>query len=522
MKKIYFLLIVSFTIITTFAVPFTPGNLVVVRIGTGVGGLGTEATAVFLDEYTPLGVLVQSIPMPIADAGSNQILTLGGTPVSEGALTLSPDKNFLSLGGYDAATGTANVSGTASATIKRVVGIIDILGNINTTTALTDAFSGNNIRGAVISGTNIWMTGGIQGVRYTTQGSSTSTALFANPASTRVIKIINNQLYCTSASAGFIGVNAIGSGTPTTAASATLLPGFNTITRSPYGFDIQPGSGDIIYVADDNGVGNGGIQKWVRSGGTYSLAYTINSLSTGARSISVDWTTLPTPVIYTTSATGNSIYRTMDNGSAASSTQTLLVSIAGSNTVFRGLAFTPGSFVVPLDISSFKASKNNSGNLITWTTANEVNVKNIILERSADGKNFSELKQINAGSANYQYLDASPLNGINYYRLRINDLNGSFKTSSVVTVSNTGDTIITGIYPTITTGRVSINISRGTAGLMQFVFTDVQGRQTIIKSINTGNATSTVTLDASALTPGMYFVKVLNNNNSTSFKIIKN
>src|SRR5262245_50006387 len=68
------------------AASFAPGNLVVLRIGAGGGALSSAATPVFLDEYTPAGGLVQSIPLPTAVSGSNRILTNSGSATSEGAL----------------------------------------------------------------------------------------------------------------------------------------------------------------------------------------------------------------------------------------------------------------------------------------------------------------------------------------------------------------------------------------------------------------------------------------------------
>jgi len=50
--------------VTSHASSITPGNLVIYRVGDGSAALGTAATAVFLDEYTPLGTLVQSIALP--------------------------------------------------------------------------------------------------------------------------------------------------------------------------------------------------------------------------------------------------------------------------------------------------------------------------------------------------------------------------------------------------------------------------------------------------------------------------
>jgi hypothetical protein len=43
------------------AANFTAGNIVVYRVGDGTAALGSTATAVFLDEYTPSGTLVQSV-----------------------------------------------------------------------------------------------------------------------------------------------------------------------------------------------------------------------------------------------------------------------------------------------------------------------------------------------------------------------------------------------------------------------------------------------------------------------------
>lgn len=82
---------------------FTPGDLVIYRVGTGATSLSSAATAVFLDEYTATRVLVQSIALPTADSGSNQTLTASGTATSEGLLTLSADGRYLELTGYNAA-----------------------------------------------------------------------------------------------------------------------------------------------------------------------------------------------------------------------------------------------------------------------------------------------------------------------------------------------------------------------------------------------------------------------------------
>src|ERR1043166_59290 len=114
------------------AAAFTAGNLVVYRVGDGGTALSGNAAAVFLDEYTTGGTLVQSIAMPTAVNGSNKRLTASGTATSEGFLTRSVDGNYLIVPGYDTNVGTATITTSASATINRVIGRVDAAGNVDT------------------------------------------------------------------------------------------------------------------------------------------------------------------------------------------------------------------------------------------------------------------------------------------------------------------------------------------------------------------------------------------------------
>ena len=64
------------------AAPFTPGNLAVLRVGDGAAALTSAGTAVFIDEYTTTGSLVQSLAIP---ANGSPQLVVSGTASSEGA-----------------------------------------------------------------------------------------------------------------------------------------------------------------------------------------------------------------------------------------------------------------------------------------------------------------------------------------------------------------------------------------------------------------------------------------------------
>src|SRR4051794_6293280 len=59
--------------------PFTPDNLVVLKVGNGSATLVNTGNTVFLDEFTPAGALVQEVAVPGTNASVNKALTLSGT-----------------------------------------------------------------------------------------------------------------------------------------------------------------------------------------------------------------------------------------------------------------------------------------------------------------------------------------------------------------------------------------------------------------------------------------------------------
>ena len=274
--------------------PIFPGNILVSRVGDGTVTLDGSAFARFLDEYTPAGVFVQTIALPTTATLPQRALTNSGSASSEGYISQSADGNYFILTGYDTAPGTAFVASTSVATVARVIGRVDLLGTVDTSTGLIDAYSGGNIRSACsVDGTSFYTTGPNNpgpGVRYVgALGSSSSTQLSTTNQNLRVANIFNGQLYVSSASGtpGFFGVSTVGTGLPTTSGETiTLLNGFPTAS-GPQSYDFFFADAATVYVADERNSASGGIQKWTESGGLWTLAYTLNpALNTGCRGIS--------------------------------------------------------------------------------------------------------------------------------------------------------------------------------------------------------------------------------------------
>lgn len=322
---------------TVHAAAITAGDLVVYRVGAGTGSLSSAATAVFLDEYTTSGALVQSIAMPTSVVGSNNYLTASGTASSEGELTLSTDGKFVVLTGYNAAVGTAGVAGTATTgtgAVTRTVGLVNVSTGVADTSTTLTSFSGNNIRTAVsTNGTDIWAAGANTGVVYTTKGSSGApTVITTTITNNRQLEIFGGQLYTSTGSGSLPRIEAVGTGVPTTTGQAmTGLTGLPT-SGSQYSFFMADLSSsvagmDTLYVADDSA----GITKYSFNGTTWSSKGSFGAAADAYRGL--------TGVV----VGGNvQLYATGLGGSGATGGGKLvsIVDSSGYNTTFSGSATT--------------------------------------------------------------------------------------------------------------------------------------------------------------------------------------
>src|SRR5438105_2456837 len=78
----------------SYSQSFTPGNLVLLRIGDGIQTLSSSGNTLFVDQYSTSGALMSSVSVP--DTGGGALL-LSGASGSEGALTRSLDRSLLVL-----------------------------------------------------------------------------------------------------------------------------------------------------------------------------------------------------------------------------------------------------------------------------------------------------------------------------------------------------------------------------------------------------------------------------------------
>ncbi len=324
---------------------FRPGDVVVYRVGDGVGALSGNGNPVFLDEYTQGGTLVQSIALPTSTSGAAHQLVASGTATSEGQLTRSADGQYVLLTGYASdLPAAAALASSAAASVPRTVGRVAFDGTIDTSTALGDFADGNNPRAATSTdGTSLWVGGGAGGVRYATVGAASSTQLSADSTNVRFVQIVAGQLYM-STQKGSLRVATVGSGTPTTAGqSISNLPGF-PMTGSPDAvfladLDGMPGL-DTLYVADEAA----GLLKYSLVAGHWSVNGTVGTGADAYRGVTGE-ASGGSVILFATRKgdSGGELVSLIDTGGfngVFSGTPTLVATAAASE-AFRGVALAP-------------------------------------------------------------------------------------------------------------------------------------------------------------------------------------
>jgi hypothetical protein len=139
-----------------------------------------------------------------------------------------------------------------------------------------------------------------------------------------------------------------------------------------------------------------------------------------------------------------------------------------SVTVFSpfSLANTAGNQnPLPMTFGNIKGYAKNRGVQIDWSVFNEYNVDHYEIERSVkDGQQFTTVGQMAArntdAQSDYEWLDATPINGKNFYRIKTVDLDGKISYSIILRVNldQSGKGIL--IYPNpATKGYISFQSS---------------------------------------------------------------
>jgi hypothetical protein len=172
---------------------------------------------------------------------------------------------------------------------------------------------------------------------------------------------------------------------------------------------------------------------------------------------------------------------------------------------------TKSSATLPALWGTFDAKLIQGFVKLNWSTLQEDNTSHFIIQHSTDARNYTDIgetkAQGNSGTTTYYEFvhNTATASKINYYRLRLIDLDGKETVSEIRAVKQVADEKVVQLISTITTGDVQLNAFTNE---IQIKVMDIAGRVYLIKTVNTGFQT----LATAALPAGLYKLIAWKNN----------
>ncbi|MFZ1528407.1 MAG: T9SS type A sorting domain-containing protein [Ferruginibacter sp.] len=171
--------------------------------------------------------------------------------------------------------------------------------------------------------------------------------------------------------------------------------------------------------------------------------------------------------------------------------------------------------LLPIKLASFTASKLNCSNIIKWTMENEVLAAGFELQKSFDGANYTTISRFAGNGSSYEYRDAQPGNGKNYYRLKIIGKDGNITYSNILPVYNDcSNATQVMVYPNPSAQFVIIESS--SLSTASFELMDISGRKLKIPVLQL--SAGKYRINVSVMPNGNYLLKEINT--GTTYKIV--
>lgn len=172
--------------------------------------------------------------------------------------------------------------------------------------------------------------------------------------------------------------------------------------------------------------------------------------------------------------------------------------------------------VVPLELTKFTGQQQGEVIKLNWTTENEINVSHFEIQRSADGTSFEKIGTVSSRflstATDYDFIDASPVKGMNFYRLKQFDKDGQFKYSPIVPVLfNFSIVKEIKINPNPVNSQLNmVLILSENASLVYKIYT-AEGREVKAVTASVIAGRNTISTDVSNFAAGTYMLVIINN-----------
>ncbi|MEP7253013.1 MAG: T9SS type A sorting domain-containing protein, partial [Ginsengibacter sp.] len=190
----------------------------------------------------------------------------------------------------------------------------------------------------------------------------------------------------------------------------------------------------------------------------------------------------------------------------------------------------PDNGPLPITLISFSAALMQSGDVkLDWKTSMEIKCSKFKVERSYDGKLFSEVAFVDGNGTtpivhSYSMVDnlSSAAGAVVYYRLKQIDLDGKGNYSKVVSIKTRQAEKKVFISPNPFNSYLNINMNWSKTEIINARVVNIQGKEVRIKSVQMNKGLNYIRIDELANLPsGNYFIQFISGQERFTEKITK-
>ena len=189
----------------------------------------------------------------------------------------------------------------------------------------------------------------------------------------------------------------------------------------------------------------------------------------------------------------------------------------------------PQPVTLPVKLLSFGGSYHDNVSSLSWETESEVNFDHYEIERSTNGSDYAYAGRIAAQSGDskklYEFTDnlSSTSGNLFYYRLKMIDIDGKYKFSSVILIRKDARSI-NGISvspnPIVGGNTATVRVTSVTMGKIDLRVIDLTGKIVLQQQSRVTEGTNSISINnLNHLQSGIYTVQVLQNDEAMTTKI---
>jgi hypothetical protein len=172
-------------------------------------------------------------------------------------------------------------------------------------------------------------------------------------------------------------------------------------------------------------------------------------------------------------------------------------------------------YSLPIKMGDFTAVQKPTGIQLNWETLTEQNSSHFDVERSADGVNFTTIGRVNAkgnstNKQSYSFPDETPVAGINFYRLKLSDIDNSYTYSRIVAVKSGGQPVSVELFPNPASSLLQVQLPARQKETIRLFITDASGRMIDSRFVSLSEGNNALSIPVSHLPNGTYFLSIEN------------